>query len=342
MRAHAQALRHARPAARTVLAGIRGWHGDDLTASVCCFALKDAAERRPAGITDALAEMTVPHHVGHPQIFEVDHVVGPDECQGRLVVKVAPLPPHVLVPLGKDTYGFLTALALFLAARDAPLGLLERLFPLPVMTWVLYRVASGGDQEHLQAQINARLLAGRRQGLGGHLHTGETDIPAVRFFGEGDGLDRAFHRPGPAYGDAPDLGQDQIAVIQPGAVVVLLAGAGVVAASALIARETGLLSRRYPLEECLIGSVQAGQHVLEDVRVDGRVLRERFADRLQFCLLLEAGGRDALPAAPPGDALLRRDVVERAAAPEDVLQRPFLLRCGPQLLLEGFPHRLPA
>ena len=66
---------HPRPAVATVLRGIGRWHGDDSTASVCCFAFEDGAELRPAGITDALGQVGVPYHVGDLQIFEIDGVV---------------------------------------------------------------------------------------------------------------------------------------------------------------------------------------------------------------------------------------------------------------------------
>ena len=50
-------------------------------------------------------------------------------------------------------------------------------------------------------------------------------------------------------------------------------------------------------EERLIGLVEPCQHVLQDVRVDGGVLRECGAEVLQLGFLLEArdGDADALP-----------------------------------------------
>jgi hypothetical protein len=77
---------------------------------------------------------------------------------------------------------------------------------------------------------------------------------------------------GPTHGDAPDLGHDEQAVVQPGAVAILLEGEGVIAGAALEAGEAGGLTGSHPQEEGLIRLVQPGQHVVQDVAVDGRVV----------------------------------------------------------------------
>jgi hypothetical protein len=114
----------------------------------------------------------------------------------------------------------------------------------------------------------------------------------------------------------------------------------VVAVPALVAREARLLAALHPAEERLIGPVQPRQHVLQHVAVDGGVLREFRPNGLQLGFLLVAGDGDAA-ALPGGDALLQGRVVERAAAPEHVLQRPLLGRRGARLLLIGFADALP-
>ena len=71
-----------------------------------------------------------------------------------------------------------------------------------------------------------------------------------------------------------------------------------------------------------------------------RLIRwEGFADVLQLRFLRVALHRD-VAAFPGGPALLQGDVIEGAAAPQDHVQRPLLLRRRPQLLLEGFAYRL--
>ena len=57
--------------------------------------------------------------------LDVDRVVGAHQGQRRLVMEVAPLPPHVLMLFRVLPYGLRTALAALLAARDALLRLLQ-------------------------------------------------------------------------------------------------------------------------------------------------------------------------------------------------------------------------
>ena len=54
MRAHAEALRDARPTPATVLAGRGRFHQHHALAGPCCLAGEDGAELRPVRITDAL------------------------------------------------------------------------------------------------------------------------------------------------------------------------------------------------------------------------------------------------------------------------------------------------
>jgi hypothetical protein len=105
------------------------------------------------------------------------------------------------------------------------------------------------------------------------------------------------------HADAPDRGEDQDAVLQRGAVAILLEGEGVIAVAPLEAREPRLRAPLDATEERLLGLLQPRQHVLQHMRVDGGVLRECGPHRLQLGFLLEArdGGMALLPG---GDALL--------------------------------------
>src|SRR5262249_8909313 len=172
----------------------------------------------------------------------------------------------------------------------------------------------------------------------GDLGTGEGDVPAVGLAGDGHRLDGPHERAGPPHRDPSDFGQDQVAVVQVRAVALLLVGDRVGAVLALKAGKAGLLSTRRPAEEGVIGLVQPGQHILQHVAVDGAVLRERLAQLLQLGFLLVARGALALPAAPPGEALLQRAVVERAAAPQHLRQRLFLRWRRLEFVLERLAH----
>jgi hypothetical protein len=60
--------------------------------------------------------MVVPHQIGDPQLFMVDHLGLTDERQRRLVVEVLPLAAHTLMGLGQPAH----RLAAPVAARDTP------------------------------------------------------------------------------------------------------------------------------------------------------------------------------------------------------------------------------
>jgi hypothetical protein len=61
----------------------------------------------------------------------------------------------------------------------------------------------------------------------------------------------------------------------------------VVAAPPLEARESHLLAPLDPLKESLVGLVEARQHILQDMRVDGLAFGERSAEGFEFGFLLE-------------------------------------------------------
>src|SRR5215472_3135255 len=100
------------------------------------------------------------------------------------------LSPLLLASQERDSY--LAALAAWLAAADSALRALDAWLSLAVMAWVLHHHALSGDEKHLEAHVDARRFAGKRQGLGRHLSAGDTRIPAVNFPRDGDGFGRAL------------------------------------------------------------------------------------------------------------------------------------------------------
>src|SRR5262249_44570859 len=151
---------------------------------------KDDAKCRPARITDALAELSIPYHVGDPQIFEVDRVEVAYEGVGGLVMEVGALALHLLLLARPQLDRLLAALAALLAPGDAALGFLEPFLRFAVMARVVDRVTLSGDDKHLQPHVNARLTTSRWQRLCRHLSTGEAHLPPVRLTRERDGLGR--------------------------------------------------------------------------------------------------------------------------------------------------------
>jgi hypothetical protein len=118
------------------------------------------------------------------------------------------------------------------------------------------------------------------------------------------------------------------------AVAVLLEGEGVVTVAALKPWEACFLTPFHAPEVRLIGRVQSGQYILQDLRVDRCVFGVRHFQVWQLGLLLRAGERDAT-AAVGSDAFFERGVVERAAAPHDLLKLARLVRCRLELVLIG-------
>jgi hypothetical protein len=88
-------------------------------------------------------------------------------------------------------------------------------------------------------------------------------------------------------GNAPDLRQDKEAVVKRRPIAELLKGKGVETIASLKARKSCLLSRLDPTEERLRGLVEPRQHILQNVRVNRRVLWECRPYLLQLGFLLE-------------------------------------------------------
>ncbi len=157
-------------------------------------------------------------------------------------MEVAALPFDFLVLLDNLRLDFLTVLAALLTPSEFTLFPAQRRFCLAEELGVLAQVAVRVYIERLNTYIYAGFLASERQGLCRHLGTGEHHIPPIRFFGERDGLGRAFQRTGPAHGDTANLAENQKAIIQPCAVAVFLVGEGVVTVTSLKTRVAWLLT----------------------------------------------------------------------------------------------------
>src|SRR5260221_4928236 len=135
MGAHTQRLGHALPASTTVLRRERGWHRDNSTPGACCLGFEDGTECGPAGIADALGQVTVPYQVGEAHVFEIDRVVQEKQRQRGLVVKVGAVPLHRLMGPLEVAHGLAAALAALRAPPDAAPGLLQEPVRVAVGAW---------------------------------------------------------------------------------------------------------------------------------------------------------------------------------------------------------------
>ena len=103
--------------------------------------------------------MVVRDHIGRLQVFVIHHVVLAHTGQRRLVVKVLPLPAHLLMRFRQQRDRFASADAALLAPRDAPLGRLQRPFGFAVPAGGEDACAIGEGGECLNAKVDPRLLA---------------------------------------------------------------------------------------------------------------------------------------------------------------------------------------
>jgi hypothetical protein len=108
--------------------------------------------------------------------------------------------------------------------------------------------------------------------------------------------------------DTPHLGEDQKAVVQRRSVPELLEGERVEAGAPLETRKARLVSPLDAAEKRLIRLIQSRQDILQDVRVNRRVLWELRTDVFAFRPLHIAGDSNMTPL-PGGDALFQGDII---------------------------------
>jgi hypothetical protein len=95
----------------------------------------------------------------------IDHIIGMNERERRLVMKVLSLTLHLLMRLGQELHRFTPAMAPLLALRDTPLRRLERSLSLalPARRKDAHAIGEGG--EGLDPQVDASFLPRGGQGL---------------------------------------------------------------------------------------------------------------------------------------------------------------------------------
>src|SRR5262249_7252717 len=148
--------------------------------------------------------------------------------------------------------------------------------------------AVGQRSKRLQAEIDAGIVASAWQRPRGHIGTGDRNVPAISLAADGDRLGCTREGTRPPDRDAPDLGEDQTAIVKPRAVAIFLEGEGLEAITALEAWKAGLLTPLHAAEEHLVGLVEPRQHILEHMAVDGGIVWELGADVLELGFLLVA------------------------------------------------------
>ena len=149
------------------------------------------------------------------QVFVIDRVVGAHQRERRLVVKVLPLALHLLMRLGEQCHRLAcggcspSCGERHGAARSSARARLCDTSRDEKMRVPSESVANDSKPRSMPVSCP---VGGKR--LYRHIGAREADIPAVRFPADRDGLGRALQRAGPAHGNAPDLGEDQEAIVQ--------------------------------------------------------------------------------------------------------------------------------
>jgi len=138
-----------------------------------------------------------------------------------------------------------------------------------------------------------------------------------------------------------NLREAEYTPIQYRAVAVLRIGEGIVTLASLeavVADSPRCLAILEALKEGLIRPLHPAQHILQDLGMHLGIFRTRRLELRQFYRLLVVAGVDTLAASLPRLALLKGNIVERAAAPHHRLQRLLLIWCWVQLVLEGLAN----
>jgi hypothetical protein len=157
--------------------------------------------------------MVMLHHSGGLQDLVIDGVMSTYQRQRGLVMKVGPLPPHLLMRFGQKHHRLMPAMTPALPAGYAALRRFQLALRLAIPARMEDACPIRQGREGFNSQVDARPLPCRGERLDGHSRTGEADIPAIRFPADRHGLGRACNRATPPHGKAPDLRQHKEAVI---------------------------------------------------------------------------------------------------------------------------------
>jgi hypothetical protein len=150
-----------------------------------------------------------------------------------------------------------------------------------------------------------------------------------------------LRRATPPNGNPPDLGEDQEAVVQPGAAVIseLWIGEAVGTVSALEARITGCLPFPNAQKDRLESAVYTQANVLQDLSVDLGVCGQGLLDARQTSLLLVVGNTDATHL-PRLASLTKSSVIDVTTEQQHALKAPLLFRRRLEFVLEGLANAL--
>lgn len=329
-------LGDAGAAVGTILGRVAGIDFDHSMAGTFSLAAEDFHEEAPPHVGNRLGQGMVLEHPLDVQLLNEDGIEAGEESMAHLVgvIQAGALNPQMR--FRQQGARFAAALAAFHPAGEASLGELQ--LPLgtfqPLGVRDAFPVVQGG--ERFDAEGDPDTLP--RLGPGARLVVADdTGIPAIGTVAKGASLGLARERAVGAEPDAPDLGEGQPTVFDPGAPTFaeLRISEAVIPAPPSEAGVARLFARLAAAEECLKGAVNPVEHVLKHLGMDTRQIR---------VLRLQAGKRGGLLGEvdrpllrlPRFLSFTQGVVVEMAAGLQRLVQFCFLRSRGAQLVDERF------
>ena len=277
-------------------------------------------------------------HVAHDQRLDGDQPKAVDQFAGLLVHEVLASPLNALVDSCHNFSLFASFWGVPLRFGETTVRLSQVFFFFPEKAWVVNLFAGGEESKGLESHIDAYVLIRWRQSIWIDLIAREANKPLARRVSHyGACFDYAFCGPVLDQFDMPNLGKGELALYID-AETCLGVGEGYVAGLRFIARVTGLLSSIHTPEKGFEGFVDAMQHILQDLGVDGFIFWSDRFDGGKLGTLLREG--DAEPAHVIGIfPLLQRGVIQLRAECKLLIQQAFFLFGWVETVRTCFLHK---
>src|SRR5947209_19927191 len=141
--------------ARTVLARILWWHGDDWHIMHDTVGFHPIEELTPCRIMNALGKLVVLDQIADLKVFVGNQVVRRDERVRRFASEIFTLPLHFQIGFRQTLSGLLAVLAFLVFTRYSPVETFEFRLGEASVTWVGNLLSIRVGVEELQAHVDA-------------------------------------------------------------------------------------------------------------------------------------------------------------------------------------------
>jgi hypothetical protein len=355
--AHRQRHHLSMPAVGAILCGVGRRHFDHVSLSFFRFSNERGEKGTPGCICNrcvqsSFAACPVWHilsrcfvqfglgpfdHVAHGQGFDGDQPEALDQLVGFLLDEVLAPPADALMDSRHDLAPPASHRVPPLPFGETAVRFRQLVCFFPEKSGVVNLFASGEEGEGLESHIDPYMLIRCWQYPRLDLIAREAHKPLSRRVShDAARFDDASCGPVLHHPEMPNLGKGEFALYID-AETRLGVGERSVAESGFIARVARRLASFHTREEGFEGFVDAMQHILQDLGVDGFIFWSDRFDGGQLGALLREG--DALAAQPIGlFPLLQGGVVQLGAQGELLVQHAFLLPGRVETELIGFPH----